>query len=173
VRQLLSSCILLEACVQLGLLQLVAVMQQALAPRPLGPGMCHMSLTSWNTTRQPAHPCPRPHWMDCRAPPRLRTLERPSNTEALKAAAEAQLHAELATRAKPTPVPPPPTAGVKLNTAAILREDALYRRKQEQEAAALQVPASCCSQLGGNAIEPAALLSLSAPCCHACLMQTR
>eukprot|EP00775_Hariotina_reticulata_P001557 gene1557-1897_t len=69
---------------------------------------------------------------------RLRVLERPMQTGALRAEAQAELEAELAIRPKAKPAPPPPAAEVRLNAAAVLREDALYKRKQAEEAAALQ-----------------------------------
>ncbi len=69
---------------------------------------------------------------------RLRTLERPARTEALRAERDAALAAELAVRPVVRPPPPPPVAEVRLTAAAILREDALYKRKQAAEACALQ-----------------------------------
>jgi len=69
---------------------------------------------------------------------------RPEHTQTFfpraKEAVEAQLAAELKFDgiAKPRRPPTAPTkesAPIKLNTAAILREDAMYRKKQEEEAA--------------------------------------
>ncbi|KAF8060087.1 CFAP99 [Scenedesmus sp. PABB004] len=71
-------------------------------------------------------------------PFRLRVLERPMHAEALRAAAEAELAAELAVRPRARPPPPPPDAPVRLTAAAVLREDALLRRQQAAEAGALQ-----------------------------------
>jgi len=71
---------------------------------------------------------------------RLRTLERPTNIERVRAEQEEREAAEKAAfeqRIKPKKAPKAPTAEVKLNTAAILREDAVYKKKQEQEAAAI------------------------------------
>ncbi|WIA13671.1 hypothetical protein OEZ85_007232 [Tetradesmus obliquus] len=71
-------------------------------------------------------------------PFKLRVLERPMHSDAVRAELEAKLAAELAARPQARPAPPPPTAEVRLNAAAVLREDALYKRKQAAEAAALQ-----------------------------------
>eukprot|EP00741_Cyanophora_paradoxa_P008266 tig00001278_g7996.t1 len=71
-------------------------------------------------------------------PPRLRTLERPSNLESVRAEVEARRAAELNFEGrKAQPVPEFPAASVTLNAAAVLREDALYRKKQEAEARAI------------------------------------
>ncbi|KAK9810024.1 hypothetical protein WJX72_003564 [[Myrmecia] bisecta] len=68
-------------------------------------------------------------------PFRLKTLERPSNLQDVRTEVEEQLAKELTLQpGKPKPVPPPPTAEVRLNAAAILREDALYKKKQLEEA---------------------------------------
>mmetsp|Transcript_5900 Transcript_5900/g.11252 ORF Transcript_5900/g.11252 Transcript_5900/m.11252 type:complete len:678 (-) Transcript_5900:239-2272(-) len=69
-------------------------------------------------------------------PFKLLTQDRPSNLDQIKAQVEAKIQEEcpfkLEEKAKPPP--PPPAAHVRLNTAAILREDAVYKKKQEQEA---------------------------------------
>jgi len=65
----------------------------------------------------------------------LKTTERPETLPRAKEQAEAELQATLrfdGTKAKPAP--PPPAAAVRLNAAAVLREDALYKKKQAEEA---------------------------------------
>ncbi|ETV67091.1 hypothetical protein H257_16641 [Aphanomyces astaci] len=63
-----------------------------------------------------------------------------SNLEAIKQEVEAQRMAEVNRKfkAKPAPTFSDKDAPVKLNTAAILREDALYKKKQEKEAKLIQ-----------------------------------
>jgi len=66
--------------------------------------------------------------------PNLATQNRPSNFDQVKEELEAQRAAELRfDDFKATPAPVPATAQVKLNAATILREDALYKKKQEEE----------------------------------------
>lgn len=69
------------------------------------------------------------------AAPEIHSLKRPQHLER----ARAQVEAELAEKMRPlSPAKPPPAlpnvAPVRLNAAAILREDALYKRKMEKEA---------------------------------------
>ncbi|CAG9464653.1 unnamed protein product [Pedinophyceae sp. YPF-701] len=70
---------------------------------------------------------------------KLRVTERPSKLPQLVAAERKRQKEESAYRpVKPKPVPRPPSAEVRLNAAAILREDAVYRKKQAEEMAALK-----------------------------------
>ncbi|KAL1503744.1 hypothetical protein AB1Y20_012214 [Prymnesium parvum] len=75
-----------------------------------------------------------------RQPFKLRVTERPSNLskvrEEVEAAREAECHFE-GPKANPVPRPRAGQGAVRLNSAAILREDILYRKKQEGEAAVL------------------------------------
>ncbi len=47
---------------------------------------------------------------------------------------EEELAKQLTLYRKPRPAPGPPAAQVRLNAAAILREDTVYKKKQLQEA---------------------------------------
>ncbi|KAG9397466.1 Nuclease SbcCD subunit C [Carpediemonas membranifera] len=68
--------------------------------------------------------------------PKLSAVNRPSKTQRLK---EQLAEAEAAPAPfKSRPVPPPPKATVRLNATAILREDALYRKRIREEADMLQ-----------------------------------
>ena len=70
-------------------------------------------------------------------PFKLRVTERPSNLPRIKAEVEAARDAECTfdpPAAKPVPKPREGAGVVKLNSAAILREDNLYRKKQQSEA---------------------------------------
>lgn len=73
-------------------------------------------------------------------PFKLRVVERPSNLERVRKevadAREAECHFD-GIRANPIPRQRPGQGVVRLNSAAILREDNLYRKKQETEAALL------------------------------------
>ena len=70
----------------------------------------------------------------------LRTQARPGvhKVDALRTELETQAAAELRPVTAPRPAPAPPVAAVRSNEAAILREAALYRKKQADEAAALR-----------------------------------
>lgn len=64
-----------------------------------------------------------------------------SNIENVRAEVEARREAELqfdSFRAKPMPVYPDEGAHVRLNVASVLREDFLYKQKQEQESAMIK-----------------------------------
>lgn len=74
-----------------------------------------------------------------RQPFRLRMLERQSNLEEVRAEVDAARGKELTfAPPQPRPAPLPPSAEVRLNAASILREDALYKRKQQQEAESIR-----------------------------------
>jgi hypothetical protein len=75
-------------------------------------------------------------------PFKLKTLERPNNVEKVRAEVEAARAAEEDFDMKNIKIRPVPKqlagqGAVKMNTGAILREDNLYRKKQEKEAALL------------------------------------
>jgi hypothetical protein len=76
-------------------------------------------------------------------PFKLRMLERPTNLAKVQQAVEAAREAacDFDRKNRPVVLPPKPKPGagnVRLNSAAVLREDNLYRKKQEQEAAKLR-----------------------------------
>jgi hypothetical protein len=64
-----------------------------------------------------------------------------SNVEAVRAEVESKREAELkfdSFKAKPAPKYPEENANVKLNVASVLREDALFKKKQEAEASMIK-----------------------------------
>eukprot|EP00297_Palpitomonas_bilix_P002328 CAMPEP_0113895456 /NCGR_PEP_ID=MMETSP0780_2-20120614/17373_1 /TAXON_ID=652834 /ORGANISM="Palpitomonas bilix" /LENGTH=799 /DNA_ID=CAMNT_0000886289 /DNA_START=165 /DNA_END=2564 /DNA_ORIENTATION=+ /assembly_acc=CAM_ASM_000599 len=73
---------------------------------------------------------------------KFRTADRPSNLEKIKREVEEEREANLnfeGIKAKPAPKFRPHSGNkVKLNMAAILREEAVYKKQQEQEAALLK-----------------------------------
>lgn len=73
-------------------------------------------------------------------PAKLRTDQRPGTRKIgeLRAAAEAAEAAACSHCVPSKPPPPPPEAVVRINAAAILREDATLRRRQKEETASLK-----------------------------------
>lgn len=73
-------------------------------------------------------------------PAKLRTDQRPGTRkiDELRAAAEAAEVAACNPPAPSKPPPPAPEAVVRINAAAILREDFTLRRRQKEEASALK-----------------------------------
>lgn len=55
-------------------------------------------------------------------PFKLRVLERPMHSDAVRAELEAELAAELAARPQARPAPPPPTAEVRMYAVGVTRE---------------------------------------------------
>ena len=72
------------------------------------------------------------------AAPQLATQKRPNNLEAVRKEVELRRAAELEPWGTAKPAPPRPTAAVRLNATAVLREDFLYKRRMEEEAALLR-----------------------------------
>mmetsp|Transcript_10190 Transcript_10190/g.16694 ORF Transcript_10190/g.16694 Transcript_10190/m.16694 type:complete len:374 (+) Transcript_10190:149-1270(+) len=72
-------------------------------------------------------------------PPQLNAFQRPSNLEQVRAELEEKRNKDLTFRpAPPRPAPNCPPRQVNMNTAAILKEDARYKKKQEKEASAIK-----------------------------------
>jgi hypothetical protein len=70
---------------------------------------------------------------------RLRTLERPTNLERVREEVESRRQAELNFEGQKAKAPPrPPDAKVRLTASTILREDHVYKVKQEEEAKMLK-----------------------------------
>jgi len=74
-----------------------------------------------------------------KGPPALLTQQRPGvlKKSELRQRLEQEVRDAMLPLPRPKTPPPPPTAEVRTNAAAILREDALYRKKQTAEAAML------------------------------------
>ncbi|GMH36406.1 hypothetical protein BSKO_04274 [Bryopsis sp. KO-2023] len=69
----------------------------------------------------------------------LKTLERPTNIEHIREELEHELMKELTFKAPaPRQAPEPSSAQVKLTATSILREDAVYKKKQMEEAELLE-----------------------------------